>query len=174
MRVFIGLDYLVHRALHEGFAEVFGRGEVAGVQVAFAGAEQVYQHQQADGHGGNLLAAEACEGLGVFRLSLRQEGPQEQSGGGHDEQQGAGGIGLEKGDTVLHQGLHQHILHLGVSGRFEAAEKSGRKPGQQAKAAGEAESPSPGLPETVFIVCAPRDAVQRHEAQQGQRHLQHH
>ena len=171
LRVVIGQDHLVHGTLGEGLVEVLGRGEMVGVQVALAHGEQVQQHQQADSYRGHLFATQTGEQLGG---SLGQEGPQEQSGRCKDKQQGTEGIGPEEGDAVLHQGIYQHILHLGVGGRCKAAEKAGSQPGQEAEAAREAESPAERLPDALGFILAPCQTVQGYETQQRQRHLQHH
>ena len=162
LRVFIGLDHLVHGALGEGLVEVLGGGEVVGVEVALAYSEEVHQRQGADEHGGQLLA------------SLGHVGPEEEAGRCQDQQQGDAGVGLEEGDAVGDEGVHEDILHLRVGSAGEGAEHAGGEPGQQAEAAGKAEGPPEGLHEALAVVFLLGDAVQGHEAQQRQRHLQHH
>ena len=172
--VCIGLYHLVHRALHEGFAEVLGGGEMVRVEVALAGGEKICQDKEADEQNRYPAAPEAGKGLGVLRLPLGREGPEKQAGGEGNQEEGAEGIGLEEGDAVGHEGLYQHILHLGVGGRLEVPEQAGGQPGQQAEAAGESEGPSQAFPEGLLGVLLLEDAVQGEEAQHRQGHLQHH
>ena len=174
LRVLVGLDDLVHRTLGEGFAEVLRGGEMVAVEVALAHYEKVHREQEADAGGGHPSAAQPGEGLRVIGLSLGRKAPHDEAHRCKNEQQGAQGIGPEKGDAILDQGLDQDILHPGIGLALEGAEEPRRQIAQQAESAGDGKCDDTLFPEGLQIVFPFDQAVQGQKAQNRQRHLQHH
>ena len=169
LRVIVVQDDLIHRPQGKGFVEVLGGGEMIGVQIAPAHHKEVRGTQHANEHGRQEFPAQDTPAIPFAEIT-----PQQQGGRSQNEQQGGEGIGPEEGDAVGHQGIHQHILHLGIGPAGEAAEHARSYPGQQGEAAGDAQGPPEGLHEALFVIFPPHDAVQRDKAQHGQGHLQHH
>ena len=162
LRVFIGLDNFVHLALCEGLGEVLGRGKMVCVQVTLAHHKEVRGAKKADtGHGHPLASL-----LGI--------GPPEQGGRGKDKEERNACVGFEEGYAVQHQGVNQHILHLGIGGRCESAKKAGDHPAKQTEAAREPEGPGKALLELFLGVFFLENLVQGEETQHRQRYLQHH
>ena len=114
LRVFVGLDNLVHGALCKRRVEVFGRSEVAGIEITLADGEQVYGHQQANPHGGNPLAAVTGEGLGMLCLAFGKVGPEKERGAGQDKEERTGCVGTENHNPVFFKRFCQNILHAGI------------------------------------------------------------
>ena len=162
LRVFIGLDHLVYRALCEGFVEILGGGEMVCVEVTLVHHEKVQDYQKAHGRHRNPLAL-------PFHLDYHHQGS-----GKADEQEGTDYIGLEKGYAVHDEGVHQGILHLGIRAPGKAAEKARSQPGQRTEAARKAQGPHKALPEGVLVQFFLYQLVQGEEAQHRQAHLQHH
>ena len=172
LRVFIGLDHLVHGALGEGGVEVFGRGEMAGIEVTLSGSKKVHGHQQADADGGYPPSAHAGKCLGLGGLPLGRKGPDDKADASKNEQQRTECVGTEQGYPVFFQGVHQDILHLGIGPAGETAEKARSQPAQETEAACDRKGNDPLLAESLKVVFLLNQPVQRKEAQHGQSHLQ--
>ena len=164
LRVFVGLDHLVHGPLNEGLVEVLGSGEMAFVEVPLAGDEQVHQHKDAD--------KRCCQG--TVLLFSGEAGEPDQACSGRNQEEGAKGIGLQKGYAVGDEGIHHNILHAFVAGAGETSDEARGQPAQQAEAAGNAESPAQCPQKALFVVLSLDDAVQHQKPQHGQGHLQQH
>ena len=172
LRVFIGLNHLIHRPFRKRLVKVLGGCEVVGVKIALACDKEVDGAQKADYHCRYPLASITCKALRIIRLTLRQIGPQQKPCRCCNQSQRTKGIGPENAYAVFYQRIDQDVLHAGVGSAFEVAEEAGYKPRQQREAAGDAKGPPEGFEEALTVVFFAHYPVQRHEAQYRQRNLQ--